>query len=380
MSFEEYLKQGEVAREAAKLFRYSERKLPEYPEPDETQKAEILAAAQEIARDVAAKFDAQRRDQIPPIEANLAEMATYWNAQIPAGSLPIAPPLRLYQAWVMAISRWLETCKGFAPDADLLAAAGAGEFKAYLTPILDDATKTLATAQAMPTAIFSQSPANNGAGPGPDPTYPPLSPFLPAPPIPGVLEHGLPGMGAMPGMAMPYDPAMPPGMGGMPGYPFMGGMPGYPGGGGMPGYPPGMPGFPGGGGMPGYPGGGGMPGYPGGGDPFGGFGGMMPPGMMPGMFPPPPPLPTYTPYFGGPMMPNLPPMPPMPAGGAGTAAPAGGGQAAARPTPAAGAAPTAAGAGRQPWQDEFDANAKRMKEDQARRDAEHARFIAQIKS
>lgn len=353
MSFEEYLKQGEVAREAAKLFRYSDRKLPEYAEPNDKQKAEIPALAQEIAREIAAKFDAERARQIPPIEAHLAEMATYWNAKIPAGGLPIAPPLHLYQAWVMAISRWQETCKTFAPDADLLAAAGAGDFKAYLTPILDDATKTLATAQAMPTAIFSQSPANNGAGPGPDPTYPPLSPFLPAPPIPGVPEHGLPGMGAMSGMGMPYDPMMPPGMGGMPGYPF-------------------------GGGMPGYPGGGAMPGYPGMGDPFGGFGGMMPPGMMPGMFPPSPPLPTYTPYFGGPMMPNLPPMPPMPAGGAGTAAPAAGSQGAARPAPAA-AAPVA-GAGRQPWQDEFDANAKRMAEDRARRDAEHARFIAQIKS
>jgi len=305
MSFEEYLKQGEVAREAAKLFRYSDRKLPEYPDPDETQKAEILATAQEIARDVAAKFDAARTEQAAVIDEHFAQMQSYWNAPVPAGSLPTPPPISRYQSLVMALGHWLETCKSFVPDADLLVAAGAGEFKAYLQPILDDATKALAAVQATPTAIFSQSPANQGAGPGPDPNFPPLNPFLPAPPIPGVApSYGMPSMG-MPGMGMPFGgPMMPPGMG----YPGM--------------------------------------------DPFGGFGGMMPPGMTPGMFPPAPPMPTYTPLFGGPMMPG--PMTPI--------------------------APAPAPGGRQPWQDEFDANAKRLREEQAKRDADHARFIAQIKS
>ena len=260
MSFEEYLRQGEIAREAAKSFRYSERKLPEYPEPDEAQKAEILAAAREIARDIAAKFDAARTEQEPVIADYFAQAQAYMTAPVPFGTLPTPPPIALYQSLALALGHWAETCKSFVNDADLLAAAGAGEFKAYLAPLLDDAAKALAKVQATPTGLFSASSANHGAGPGPDPNFA-YNPFTP-PPIPG-LEPYMPPMGSPFGGAM-----MPPPMGGFP--------------------PMGMP-----------------------------LG--MPPGMMPGLYPPPPPMPGYTSYFGGPMtpLPFAPPgmAPPAGAGG-----------------------------------------------------------------
>lgn len=309
MSFEDYLKQGKVAREAAKLFRYSDRKLPEYAEPDAAQKTEILALAQAIARDIAAKFDAARGEQEPAIADYFQQVQSYWTAPVPFGSLPTPPPIALYQSLVIALNHWTETCRSFANDADLLAAAGAGEFKAYLTPLLDDAIKAHAKVQATPTTLFARSAANHGAGPGADPYYS-IDPFRPPPPIPGA------------------EPYLPPGMGMNFGGPMM---------------PPGMGGFP----------------------PMGAPFGMMP-GMPPGMFPAPPPMPTYPPYSGGPMMPTAPPM--------GSGMPVG-------PGPMTPIAPSAAPPGaKQPWQEEFDANAKRMKEDQVRRDAEHARFIAQIKS
>lgn len=211
MAFDDFLKQGLIEEAAKGLFKYSSDILPKYEEPTEEQKAEILAKAKEIESEVAGKFDIQNDEQTPKLNDLWAQILAYWQAPVPFGALPTPPPIALFQQVAVAMSHWLETCKTFQNDADLLAAAGATNFKSYLRNFVDDATKALAGINATPTALMSQSPANFGAGPGADPNFPPLNPFFPQPPMMPTFPNIFGGpMMPPPYGAMSAAPMMPP--------------------------------------------------------------------------------------------------------------------------------------------------------------------------
>ena len=201
MSFQDYLQNSGAANRWTGSFTHSSRALPQFDNPTPEQKQEIAAAAREIAAEIGAAFDAARQPVEQEINAILAQLNGYYSAPVPWGVPPQAPPLSLFQAYVMGLVRLNSIATAFQPDADGLAQAGAGEFKAYLKLFADDAAKALDTARKTPTGGFAIDPmAMSGYG-----AMPPMGPPMMGPPM-----AGSPGWG----------PPMAPGMASMGGGPF----------------------------------------------------------------------------------------------------------------------------------------------------------------
>jgi hypothetical protein len=169
MSFEEFVDRTAPSAEASRHFDNSAELLPAWPNPTPEQSAELAEKARAIALEIGRKFDALLAEHTARTTALYNQLNAYWQAPAPWGMLPTPPPLALFQQWAGSLLEWRNVCRGFETDAEKLVKAGMPQFKTYLKQCTDDLDKALETIKKTNTSLFSASPANYGAPPGPMP-------------------------------------------------------------------------------------------------------------------------------------------------------------------------------------------------------------------